>query len=50
MNFLSPPTDSLYKFCALSGLTIFFLSYYLPFNLADDLSSKVLVEELNVSI
>lgn len=28
---MSPPTDNLYKFCAISGLIIFFFSFYYPF-------------------
>jgi len=35
-----PPTDSLYKFCALSGIVIAFFSIYYPLTRLADLRSK----------
>ncbi|MFI1743202.1 hypothetical protein [Thalassobellus sediminis] len=40
-NSLSPPTDSLYKFIAISGLLLFFSSGYLNYSLSESLFSKL---------
>ncbi len=37
----TPPTDSLYKFCALTGVVVLLLSVYVPFAFNNDLDSKV---------
>ena len=48
MNVLPPPTDNLYKFCAITGVLIILASVYFPFVLAEDLSSKVTSAEVSM--
>ena len=43
------PTDSLYKFCALSGILILLVSSYFPFKLIETINSKVLANKFEIS-
>lgn len=46
MNFMTPPTDSFYKFCGIVGLVLFaYIGYYFLSNSADVERSKELSEE-----
>lgn len=49
------PTDSLYKFCALSGLILIFFSFYYPLSISKDLNKNWLIlqyeqSELNIEL
>ena len=44
-----PPTDSLYKFCALSGILILLVSVYFPIKMLETIGSKVLANKKEVS-
>lgn len=47
-----PPTDSLYKFCAISGIVVILFSIYYPHTLIIDLSCKVndVTQEIEVNM
>ena len=40
MNLQNPPTDSLYKFCAIAGLVVVLISIYLPMRMVEEFESK----------
>ena len=42
------PTDSLYKFCALSGILILLVSLYFPIKIIETIHSKILANTLEI--
>jgi len=43
VNLQNPPTDSLYKFCAIAGLVVVLISVYLPERMVEEFESKASV-------
>lgn len=46
---ISPPTDNLYKFCAITGVIIVLTSLYIPLTLSHDLRRQVAAVKLDLS-
>ena len=41
MNYINPPTDSLYKFCSIVGVVIYVISFYLPWKMLAVLEDRI---------
>jgi hypothetical protein len=50
MTWPNPPTDNIYKFCALTGTIIFLLSLYIPLKARYDIFEKLEAVELKTKI
>ncbi len=47
---ISPPTDNLYKFCAITGVIILLISIYVPLKMDQNLRNQVAAVGLELSI
>ncbi len=50
LNFLTPPTDNLYKFVAITGLLLIFVSIFYPIFLDIQINEKILEIEKDSKI